>query len=581
MVKVTVLSKEMFDRDKLWDLMNSVYFNNIFLNQIAKLFKKSPYTMLVSDDTVFSKVLCYGPRDEFSNHSIENQFSINPCIVNYNDVKEDCTVIGEDNDKLLVRYGTYPTGMINDFISFLDLKKKYEKGELIKTFCEIPILVKFDGKIEKASKYRDLETNKEYVFISGKDGERNYSIEDITMEDIENNNGTVGVVSPIEWVVDKKTKIMISKFSLFLAEVVPNYQESFLKKYLDSNEFFKDISVTYKEKDANKKYFKDELVEMLDYSYLIPYVYGAHGIGKTSIIKNINKNVLSFSVSSFTPELFAGITGVLPNGSIGVIEPDWYKKTVAMAEKCKKNDESCLLFFDDFDKLDPNMYSFMSGITDTPRMIANLVIPDNVSIVLAGNKEMLNDQVIESRIIKIKAVPDIKEWLNWADSNDIDPIIKSYLNINNGDFLNFKISDERIDYIKKLNPRSWSQKINSAIHIARQTNDYSLIKTYMDDDSYSKFKKFTDEYFRLNIDDMINGNFQNINVLKYSDEELFVIINSLAAIVNTKEKMINTLEFLKKIESKYTMIFISIWTSIHNKKDDIIKLEEKNFVKRR
>ena len=621
-----ILSKKELEENFKELLMKNEYHKNKFIDcpnddEITILFN-SYHCISVTDMKTLGEsqeisVIYYnnGSNNYFNKFFSFGDDSITPAL-SFDSIKEknNYNVINEDEESFLIEYGSYPQTKIISRDVFNNLVVKFHTAELVET-GEITFKIYEDGTKDKLKRYKDTTTGKEYAFVTEKEGKLCFSIEDMTADDLVRTNCTCGEILPIKWIVNKKTGLMIPLTGLMVSENYGDYRTSKLKEYLESGEFFVDIGVTSLEKkeeetttmpwgkkeDKKNNSLCEEITRVLMGAHRIPYLVGHPGIGKTAIAKSINKNYLAYNISTFTPDRFTGKTALIPGktkiitdengvtyseaiepGTTSIALPDWYNEMCDMAKKCAAKSEKCVLFLDEFDKLTPNMQVFINGVVDTPRTIANLVIPDNVDIIFAGNTEEYSDASfnisgeVESRLTRIDVKADFQGWMAWAIKNNIDPLVRAYLLANKDDLVkDVTDSKGKYDYCKSLTPRSWDQKISEEIKISRITGEYPKLSLYMSSDMEHKFEEFMNSYFNLRVEDIINGSYGEVDTFAIDYSQFIEIAKNLAVVVSNEEQLENALKFIKKINnSEIQVVFEKLWIDYNNTDEDIIMLRE-------
>ena len=523
-------------------------------------------------------------------------------IISYDEIKGDSRVISEDEETITIEYGRGLTSPVESSDTLRKLNVDLMMGDIVESGRKITIFIDKDGKKTQLRVYKNKQTGEEYVFMKKKeDGKIDDSI------DIE--APFVGVVSPLTWTVDKQTGRAICNNPLFFSEGCRcDYDKSALKAFLESDEFVEELGVKKVMKEEKKPVnspFGDKRVKLsleqkirriLMGEKRIPYLVGHPGIGKTQIAKSINKNCLSFNIATFTPDTFTGKTMVVPGdktitkdgdktiehserGRTATSEPEWHVQLMEMSNRCRQNNERCVLLLDEFDKLTPNMQVFINGIVDDPRTIAGWVIPDNVDIILAGNTEEYSDAAfnisgeVASRLTRVEVTVDAIDWLKWASKHDIDPIVRAYLhNFPSRILQDVKDEDGDYDYARSLTPRSWDQKISEELKASRGKG-YPYLEPYMDKSTREDFEAFMELYIELRIEDILRGNIPS-DLFDLTHDKIQIIINCLIATARTEEEIYNSLLFIDRYNlNEYRALFEKRWVEINDTDDDILKFK--------
>ncbi len=303
----------------------------------------------------------------------------------------------------------------------------------------------------------------------------------------------------------------------------------------------------------------------------VPYLISHPGVGKTTLVKKVNPNYLICNVSSFDINDLIGTD---------TEKPIWYSELLLLAGKCK--DGKCLLIFDDFDRINPNIQKYVFGLTEEERKISSFVIPKNVDVLLCGDSEEYSDSdfimdfKLNSRLKKIEMKPNISEWLYWANKNKIHKTIKAFLNEYPSELVkDVKDKSGKFDLNKSLTPKSWAQRISTELYIAEALGLQIKLDNYMDEKSIVKFMNYYKKYSDYRINDIINGKVVDVNRFTYTDNELSFIVNALIASVYSSSELENALIFLKSIgHSEYKELFISLWVSINRNKEELLRIKD-------
>lgn len=526
----------------------------------------------------------------------------------YKKIKSDAHVIEEDTDTITIEYGNAPLRPIdkNEENNFLLSNRTFMK----KSDKVYPYYVLNDGTTIDVPIYYNTKDGLSYIITYVNDN--NEVINEI--DKIPRNCGdniTVNCFQPLKWIVDKESGIAVATRAVFYGEHFKekNYQDSGIHKIFNSIEFLKvftDNQTIIKNEDekSNRKRIFDKrkkttnIIDILKQSMpggRIPYLVGHPGIGKTTIVKNLSPYCLSINVSSFSPDKFTGKSGIIYNNPNSLpnenrssepytktFEPDWHKNLIAISKKASTNKERCILFIDEFDKLAPQMQVFINSLVETPRKLADWIIPENVDVVLAGNTKEYSDASfpisgeVESRLVRYVVEPDLKNWLNWANNVNIDPLIRSFLYNNGNYFMKDVKVNGKFDYSKSLMPRSWAQKINEELLAARNLGTYPLLEYYMSDEDRRVFEDFIDNYPKLADkfpDEIIKGEWEQADFILTDDIEKVNFVNYLIPITYSDSELEHCLKFITMCCSPEILnLFKNEWISINKNEKDIKRL---------
>jgi len=224
-----------------------------------------------------------------------------------------------------------------------------------------------------------------------------------------------------------------------------------------------------KQKTMNK-IIKSNLQAQFDgKDILIPCIYGSRGIGKTSSIKKIAKELnaalINISVPSKDLVFFTGLpefttqddmTKYSVSNAQNVKGTAWTTpELIVQANRLAESEGRCIILLDDFHKLSGGiqeaMYEFL-----LERKLGDYKLNSNVAIVCAMNfsKESgadVMEEPIKDRLALLKAEFDFEYWYNHF-GKFTHHYISSFLKANQ----HLVLEDETITLQSNGSPRSWT-----------------------------------------------------------------------------------------------------------------------------
>jgi hypothetical protein len=154
-----------------------------------------------------------------------------------------------------------------------------------------------------------------------------------------------------------------------------------------------------------------------------PMLWGSHGVGKSSVISQVAKDV-GYKVFKLilSQKEAVDVAGVLytyedPTLNMSVTAahpPVWF------AEALKNG--NCILFLDEFNMARREVLNASFEIV-LDRCLNNMKLPDSVFVVCAGNPDDERYDVtplsesLRDRLMHLKVESDVKSWVNWAETS--------------------------------------------------------------------------------------------------------------------------------------------------------------------
>lgn len=200
-------------------------------------------------------------------------------------------------------------------------------------------------------------------------------------------------------------------------------------------------------------------IERVLAAQLVPLLRGSPAIGKSSLIHQIAKTyslkVIDLRLSQCDPTDLMGFPHVCPKTGRGTYIP---MDTFPLAgDKIPDGYEGWLLFLDELTSANRDVQAASYKVI-LDRMVGQKKLHENVVIAAAGNREEDGAIVeemstaLQSRLVHLDLVVDVKEWLDWATTAGIDHRITSYIKWKPEILYSFKPDHTDLTY---ASPRTW------------------------------------------------------------------------------------------------------------------------------
>lgn len=201
---------------------------------------------------------------------------------------------------------------------------------------------------------------------------------------------------------------------------------------------------------------------------VVPLVWGAHGVGKSSIVQQICEengqwhfNDLRLGTMSDAGDLL-GLPDFVTDKSnkkiaTSFIIPDYLKESI---DFCNNNPEKhSVLFFDEINRARKDLQTPLFQMILDHRLHTHR-FPSNLFMAAAANYNTddynvgdFSDAALVSRFAHVKLSPSVKEWTEYAQSQGFDSSIIHFIQEQKG-MLESKVQEFSLDFVKPCR-RSW------------------------------------------------------------------------------------------------------------------------------
>ena len=407
-------------------------------------------------------------------------------------------------------------------------------------------------------------------------------------------------VSPVKWLIDDRTGILISKKGLVsgirFLDSGTNYKGDFgrteMKEYLDRY-MLRDLTqtvtftcvqdMTPEEKAQLEKVQKqaerrnpyglkfgqvseEEIIRGAIESGVAVFLHGPSSEGKSARVKQIDPTCEIIYLRNATPESLNGKS--VYNGSTGEmmdIPPTWLKK---LQEKCEKEpDRLHVVFFDEITNALPSIQGIAFNIVLDREVNGIWKLPENARIVAAGNDmkdSLAANQLAEplfNRFAHVYIKTTTEGWLKWASENNIHPAIYSYIAYKKGETLRSKYDGEK----PNADPRKWEM----ASKMLYATGSPEMLRALVGEDITREFVEFCKQQ-AITLDDVINENYTDRDIQALNTAGRYATTMGLTQVDDDNLEKVR--EFVTELGAEFGAIFDALWT--HGDESKLERLAE-------
>ena len=408
-------------------------------------------------------------------------------------------------------------------------------------------------------------------------------------------------VSPVKWLIDDRTGILISKMGLVsgirFLDKRTNYKGDFsrteMKEYLDrymihdltqTATFTRVQDMTPEEKERFEEKRKqvekrrnpyglkfgqvseEEIIKGAIESGVAVFLHGPSSEGKSARVKQIDPTCEIIYLRNATPESLNGKS--VYNGSTGEmmdVPPTWLKK---LQEKCEKEpDRLHVVFFDEITNALPSIQGIAFNIVLDREVNGIWKLPENARIVAAGNDmkdSLAANQLAEplfNRFAHVYIKTTTESWLKWASEHNIHPAIYSYIAYKKGETLRSKYDGEK----PNADPRKWEM----ASKMLYATGSPEMLRALVGEDITREFVEFCNQQV-ITLDDVINGNYTDRDIQALNTAERYATTIGLSQVDDTNLEKVRG--FVAVLGAEFGAIFDALWT--HGDESKLERLAE-------
>ena len=382
-------------------------------------------------------------------------------------------------------------------------------------------------------------------------------------------------VLPVKWLIDDRTKTLISKNSLlsgirFLDPNIPykgNFNKTemymFLSKYMVKDLFQSETLMQTKNifsKERKNPYNLDftkvseeDIIKGAIESGVAVFLHGPSSEGKSARVKQIDPTCEIIYLRNASPESLNGKS--VYNQSTGEmidIKPSWLRK---VEEKCKSEPNKLhVVFFDEITNALPSIQGIAFNIVLDREINGIWKLPDNARIVAAGNDmkdSLAANQLAEplfNRFAHVYIKTTTESWLKWASENNIHPAIYSYIAYRNGETLRSEYDGEK----PNADPRKWEM----ASKILYKTENPEMLRALVGEDITKEFVEFCNQQV-ITLEDVINDNYTEQDIQLLNTAERYATTMGLLQVdINNLDKVRS---FLSELGNEFCSIFDLKW----------------------
>lgn len=395
-------------------------------------------------------------------------------------------------------------------------------------------------------------------------------------------------VSPVKWLIDDRTKTLVSKIGLLSGIRFHTDQRSYngdfsttdMKEYLDrymSKDLFQSATLTrtvdmtpeekkkfeeeqkIEEKRRNPYGFnfgqvsEEQIIRGAIESGVAVFLHGQSSEGKSARVKQIDPDCVIIYLRNATPESLNGKSVYnSETGEMIDVKPTWLKK---LEERCEKDpDKYHIVFLDEITNALPSIQGIAFNIVLDREVNGIWQLPENARIVAAGNDmkdSLAANQLAEplfNRFAHVYIQTTVESWLQWASEHNIHPAIYAYIAYKKGESLRSKYDGEK----PNADPRKWEM----ASKMLYATGQPEMLRALVGEDITREFCQFCNQRV-VTLEDVLSGNYIERD-LQMNTSERYATTIGLSQVSEADFGKVR--EFVSGLGQEFCAVFDSLWT---------------------
>lgn len=292
-------------------------------------------------------------------------------------------------------------------------------------------------------------------------------------------------------------------------------------------------------------------IELLTQQKVPTFLWGAPGIGKSSIVKEIaqkqNIGFIDLRLALMDPTDLKGIP---------FYDKESHSALWAPPAFLPREGEG-ILFLDELNSAPPSVQaSAYQLILD--RRVGEYILPDGWAIVAAGNREgdrgvtYRMPAPLANRFVHFEMEVSVEDWRKWAYMKEVDSKIIAYISYKNEHLFTFDAKSESKSF---ATPRSW-EYVNSILKSGLdETLLLNALSGAIGKDVAVNFLGFCKVMHKMpNIDAILNG-----SEFAYSDEVdvLYALSSALVSgVLKERSFLDNVLQYTLELKGEFAVMIV-------------------------